>query len=62
MPPIEGTLASYLSAGVTSTLKAPVLPSKQKKKKKPRLNGRAYVAAGQAGADLHNVSVAGIPG
>ncbi len=51
MPPIEGTLASYLSAGVTSTLKAPVLPSK-KTKKTPRLNGRAYVAADQA--DLLN--------
>ncbi len=61
MAPIEGTLASYLSAGVTSTLKAPVLPSKPPQKTS-RLNGRAYVAAGQAGAALHDVGVAGIPG
>ncbi len=63
MAPIEGMLASYLSAGVTSTLKAPVLPSKPKiNKNTSRLNGRAYVAAGQPGAALLNVGVAGIPG
>ncbi len=43
--PIEGTLASYLLAGVTSTLKAPALPSKPLKDTS-RLNGRAYVAVG----------------
>ncbi len=40
MPPIEDTLASYLSAGVTSTLKAPALPSKPLRETS-RLNGRA---------------------
>ncbi len=54
--PIEGTLASYLLAGVTSTLKAPALPSKPLKDTS-RLNGRAYVAVGQAGASLHKMSV-----
>ncbi len=58
---IEGMLANYLSAGVTSTLKAPVLPSKPLKDTS-RLNGRAYVAVGQAGAALHDIGVAGIPG
>ncbi len=61
MPPIEGMLESNLSAGVTSTLKALVLPSKPLKDTS-RLNGRAYMAAGQAGAALHDVGVAGIPG
>ncbi len=56
MPPIEETLASYLSRGVASTLKAPALPSKALKDTS-RLNGRAYVAAGQAGAALHTMSV-----
>ncbi len=56
MPPIEGTLASYLSRGVISTLKAPALPSKPLKETS-RLNGRAYAAAGQAGAALHTMSV-----
>ncbi len=61
MPPIEGTLASDLSAGVTSTLKA-CHPSQKKKKKTSCLNGKAYMAACQAGAALHDVCVAGIPG
>ncbi len=56
MPPIEETLASYLSRGVASTLKAPALPSKALKDTS-RLNGRAYAAAGQAGAALHTMSV-----
>ncbi len=56
MPPIEGTLASYRSAGGTSTLKAPALPSKPLKDTS-RLNGRAYVAAGLAGAALHTMAV-----
>ncbi len=56
MPPVEETLASYLSAGVTSTLKAPALPSKPLRETS-RLNGRAYAAAGQAGAALHTMSV-----
>ncbi len=56
MPPIEETLASYLLAGVTSTLKAPALPSKPLRETS-HLNGRAYAAAGQAGAALHTMSV-----
>ncbi len=56
MPPIEETLASYLSRSVPSTLKAPALPSKALKDTS-RLNGRAYAAAGQAGAALHTMSV-----
>ncbi len=56
MSPVEETLASYLSAGVMSTLKAPALPSKLLRETS-RLNGRAYVAAGQAGAALHTMSV-----
>ncbi len=56
MPPIEGTLASYLSAGGTSTLKAPALPSKPLQDTS-HLNGRAYVAAGLAGAALHMMAV-----
>ncbi len=47
MPPIEG---------VTSTLKTPALPSKPLKDTS-RLNGRAYEAAGQAGASLHKIPV-----
>ncbi|XDV54458.1 hypothetical protein PO909_022742 [Leuciscus waleckii] len=50
MPPID------LAAGEASALKAPALPSKPLKKTS-RLNGRAYVAAGQAGAALHTMSV-----
>ncbi len=59
MSPVEETLASYLSAGVTSTLKAPALPSKPLRETS-RLNGRAYAAASQAGAALHTMS--GDPG
>ncbi len=42
--------------GYASTLKAPALPSKALKDTS-RLNGRAYAAAGQAGAALHTMSV-----
>ncbi len=41
---------------MTSTLKAPTLPSKPLRGTS-RLNGRAYAAAGQAGAALHAMSV-----
>ncbi len=44
MPPVEETLASYLSVGETSSLKAPSLPSKPLQET-PRLNGKAYAAA-----------------
>ncbi len=43
---------------MTSTLKAPALPSKPLKETfRSRLNGRAYMAAGQAGAALHTMLV-----
>ncbi len=56
MPPVEETLASYLSVGETSSLKAPSLPSKPLQDTS-RLNGRAYAAAGQAVASLHTMAV-----
>ncbi len=48
MPPVEETLASYLSVGETSSLKAPSLPSKPLQK---------CAAAGQAVASLHTMAV-----
>ncbi len=56
MPPVEQTLASYLSVGKTSSLKAPSLPSKPLQETS-RLNGRAYAAAGQAVTSLHTMAV-----
>lgn len=56
MPPIEEMFASYLSLGETSMQKAPALPSKPLKTTS-RINGRAYVAAGQAGAALHTIAM-----
>ncbi len=48
MPPVEETLASYLSVGETSSLQAPSLPSKPLQK---------YAAAGQAVTSLHTMAV-----
>ncbi len=56
MPPIEETLASYLSMGETSSLKVPSLPSKPLQDTS-RLNGKVYAAAGQAVASLHTMAV-----
>ncbi|KAI2646248.1 Lamina-associated polypeptide 2, isoform alpha [Labeo rohita] len=56
MPPIEETLANYLSLGEASSLKAPSLPTKPLQRTSC-LNGRAYVAAGQAVASLHTMAV-----
>ncbi len=56
MPPVEETLASYLSVGETSSLKAPSLLSKPLQETSC-LNGRAYAAAGQAVASLHTMAV-----
>ncbi|KAL0151682.1 hypothetical protein M9458_053083 [Cirrhinus mrigala] len=53
MPPIEETLASYLSLGEASS---PSLPS-EPLQRTPCLNGRAYAAAGQAVALLHMMAV-----
>ncbi|ROL55539.1 Ovoinhibitor [Anabarilius grahami] len=56
MPPIDETFANYLVTGSAPSLKAPVLPSKPLKMTS-RLNGKAYAAAGQAGAALHSMAV-----
>ncbi|KAL0153006.1 hypothetical protein M9458_051710, partial [Cirrhinus mrigala] len=56
MPPIEETLASYLSLGEASSLKAPSLPT-EPIQRTSSLNGRAYAAAGQAVASLHTMAV-----
>ncbi len=56
MPNVEQTLASYLSPHVASSLKAPALPTKPLRTTST-LVGRGYLAAGQAGACLHTMSV-----
>lgn len=56
IPPIDETFTKYLVSGRVSTLKAPTLPSKPLKVS-ARLNGRAYTAAGQAGAAPHTMAV-----
>ncbi|KAL0151516.1 hypothetical protein M9458_053168 [Cirrhinus mrigala] len=56
MPPIEETLASYLSLGEASSLKALSLPS-EPLQQTSSLNGGAYAAAGHAVASLHTVAV-----
>lgn len=56
MPRAEQTLASYLSPGLASSLKAPTLPSRPLKTTSS-LVGKAYTAAGQAGACLHTMSI-----
>ncbi len=56
MPRVEETLASYLSPGAASSPKAPVLPTKPLSTSLA-LVGKAYMAAGQAGACLHTMSV-----
>ncbi len=53
---VEQTLASYLSPDAASSLKAPSLPSKPLRTSSA-LVGKGYVAAGQAGACLHTMSV-----
>ncbi len=57
MPPVEETLASYLSMGETASLKVPSLPS-MPLQVTSRLNDRAYAAAaGQGVASLHTMAV-----
>ncbi|KAI2649963.1 50S ribosomal protein L1 [Labeo rohita] len=56
MPRVEQTLASYLSPGAASSLKAPSLPSKLLRTTSS-LVGKGYSAAGQAGACLHTMSL-----
>lgn len=54
--PIEETLANYLLISEVSTLKTPSLPT-QPLYLTSHLNGRAYAAAGQAGAALRTIAV-----
>lgn len=56
MPQVDGNLASYLSPGTPSSLKAPVLPSKPCQMTLRQV-GRAYAVAGQAGGALHMMAV-----
>ncbi len=56
MPPVEETLASYLSMCETASLKVPSLPSRPLQDTS-RLNGRVYAAAGQAVTSLHTMAV-----
>lgn len=56
MPPIEETLASYISVGEASTLKTASLPTKPLRVTS-RLNCRAYAAAHQAGTALHKMAL-----
>ncbi|KAL0194944.1 hypothetical protein M9458_008516, partial [Cirrhinus mrigala] len=56
MPPIEETLASYLSLREASSLKAPSEPT-EPLQRTSCLNGRAYAAAGQAVASFHMMVV-----
>ncbi len=57
MPPVEETLASYLSMGDTASLKVPSLPFKSLQDTSRLMAGRTP-AAGQAGsASLHTIAV-----
>lgn len=56
IPQVEDTLAGYLSPGGVSSLKANVLPNKPLRTSWA-LVGKAYTAAGQAGACLHAMAV-----
>jgi hypothetical protein len=53
---VEQPLASYLSPESASSLKAPVLPTKPCRDTSS-LVGRAYMAAGRAGASLHTMAI-----
>lgn len=59
MPPMEDALVSYLSMGYTLMLKTLALSTKPLRVTL-QLNGRAYVAAGQAGGALHTMAT--LPG
>lgn len=56
MPCVEENLASYLSPGTFSSLKAPILPSKPCQTTS-RLVCKSYVLAGQANGALHTMTV-----
>ncbi len=51
MPPVEETLASYISMGETSSQRNPSLPS-EPLQDTSRVNGKAYAAAGQVVTSL----------
>ncbi len=56
MPQVEETLVGYLSPGSSSSLKKPVLPTKPCRLTSS-LVGKAFQAAGKAGAALHTMAV-----
>lgn len=56
MPRVEEALASYLSPDAASSLKTPVLPTKPCRDTSVMV-GRAYMAAGRAGACLHTMAL-----
>ncbi len=56
MPAVEQTLTSYLSPSSASSLKALKLPTRSVRLTSG-LVGKAYMAAGQAGACLHTMAV-----
>ncbi|XDV16376.1 hypothetical protein PO909_016121 [Leuciscus waleckii] len=55
MPTVEQPLATYLAPESASSLKTPVLPTKPCRDTSS-LVGRAYMAAGRAGASLHTMA------
>jgi hypothetical protein len=57
IPRFEQTLASYLSPGSVSTLKASASLTKPLKKTIFNLVGKAFTAVGLAGACLHTIAV-----
>ncbi len=62
MPPIEETLASYLSMG-EDTLSEGSLLAIRALQASSRLNGRAYAAAGQGSRLVaHHGGASGVPG
>lgn len=61
IPPVEETLVGYFSQGKSSSLKAPVLPSRLLQTTL-HLNGIAYEAAGHARGFAHCGSAASLPG
>lgn len=56
MPRVERNLANYLYPGTSSSLKAPILPTKPCQATL-RLVGRAYAVADQTGGALHTMAV-----
>lgn len=56
MVQVEDNLPTYFSPALSSSLKPPTLPTKPFRVTS-NLGGKAYVAAGRAGACLHNMGI-----